>query len=103
SLYMPYQFVIYVVGLIVILILGNIHKDKNIFERGAKTPPLQTIAWIFGGLILAYVAQIITAQINFRLLGNPMESENTKHIMEMISNIRKLICAVIICATYASI
>ncbi|OFS61848.1 MULTISPECIES: CPBP family intramembrane glutamic endopeptidase [Nosocomiicoccus] len=91
SLYMPYQFVIYIIGLIVILVLGNIHKDKNIFESGVKTPPLQTVAWIFGGLILAYGVQIITAQINIHLLGNPLESENTKHIMEMISNMPYMI------------
>lgn len=85
KMYMPYQFGIYVFGLIVVLILGNIHKNKNMFELGKKSTPLMTIVWVFGGLALAFVAQFITATINIKLLGNPEESANTQLIMEMIT------------------
>lgn len=85
QMYMPYQFGIYVFGLIVVLILGNIHKNKNMFELGEKSTPLMTIVWVFGGLVLAFVAQFVTATINIKLLGNPEESANTQLIMEMIT------------------
>lgn len=94
---MPYQFGAFVLGAIAVIILGNTHKDKNIFERSEKKSPLYaTVLWIIGGTFLAYTSQIVAGLINVYLLGNPVESQNTEGIIDMVLGAPYMVILVVI-------
>lgn len=94
---MPYQFGAFVLGAIAVIILGNTHKDKNIFERSEKKSPLYaTVLWIIGGTFLAYTSQIVAGLINVYLLGNPIESQNTEGIIDMVLSAPYMVILVVV-------
>ncbi|CAD2073735.1 CPBP family intramembrane glutamic endopeptidase [Phocicoccus pinnipedialis] len=94
---MPYQFGAFVFGAIAVIILGNTHKDKNIFERSENKSPLYvTVLWIIGGTFLAYTSQIVAGLINVYLLGNPIESENTESIIDMVLGAPYMVILVVV-------
>jgi len=94
---MPYQFGAFVLGAIAVIILGNTHKDKNIFERSEKKSPLYaTVLWIIGGTFLAYISQIVAGLINVYLLGNPVESQNTEGIIDMVLGAPYMVILVVV-------
>ena len=83
---LPWQAVAFVIGTAIVIAIGHIHKNKNRIERGPQSDIPVTIAWIVGGVFLAYGSQIAAGLINVYLLGNPLESENTAGIIEMIQS-----------------
>ncbi|WP_411842586.1 lysostaphin resistance A-like protein [Salinicoccus sp. HZC-1] len=83
---MPYQAIAFAVGVIIVIAIGQIHKNKNRIERGKQADIPVTIAWIVGGVFLAYGSQVLAGLINVYVLGNPLESENTSGIIEMIES-----------------
>ena len=94
---MPYQFGAFVLGAIAVIILGNTHKDKNIFERSEKKSPLYaTVLWIIGGTFLAYTSQIVAGLINVYLLGNPVERHNTEGIIDMVLGAPYMVILVVV-------
>lgn len=94
---MPYQFGAFVLGAIAVIILGNTHKDKNIFERSEKKSPLYaTVLWIIGGTFLAYTSQIIAGLINVYVLQNPIESQNTEGIIDMVLGAPYMVILVVV-------
>lgn len=94
---MPYQFGAFVLGAIAVIILGNTHKDKNIFERSEKKSPLYaTVLWIIGGTFLAYTSQIVAGLINVYVLQNPVESQNTEGIIDMVLSAPYMVILVVV-------
>lgn len=94
---MPYQFGAFVLGAIAVIILGNTHKDKNIFERSENKSPLYaTVLWIIGGTFLAYTSQIVAGLINVYILGNPLESQNTEGIIDMVLSAPYMVILVVV-------
>lgn len=83
---LPIQAIAFLIGTVLAIILGGLHQNKNRIERGPQTDIPVTIVWIIGGVVLAYAAQLIAASANVYLLGNPVESENTNQVMDMIRN-----------------
>lgn len=83
---MPYQAIAFAIGVIVVIAIGHIHKNKNRIERGKQADIPVTIAWIVGGVFLAYGSQVLAGMINVSVLGNPLESENTSSIINMIES-----------------
>lgn len=83
---LPWQALAFVIGTAVVIAIGHIHKNKNRIERGRQSDTPVTIAWIIGGVFLAYGAQVAAGLINVYLLGNPLKSENTTGIIEMIES-----------------
>lgn len=83
---LPYQAIAFAIGVIVVIAIGHIHKNKNRIERGRQADIPVTIAWIVGGVFLAYGSQVLAGLINVYVLGNPLESENTSGIIEMIES-----------------
>lgn len=81
---LPVQAASFLVGTILAIILGQAHQNKNRIELGRQTDPLLTVVWIIGGVFLAYASQLVASMINVNLLGNPIESENTTQIIDMI-------------------
>lgn len=92
----PFQVVAYVVATIIYFILMNRHTNKNRIERGEQTSVGITIVWIIGGVVLAMLAQAISSIININLLGNPIESENTLAIMDIISQVPYMMLIVVV-------
>lgn len=80
----PYQIITFALGAIIVIVIGNLHKNKNRIELGKQSDPLLTTVWIIGGVVLAYLSQIVASLINISILGNPVESENTMEIVDMI-------------------
>lgn len=94
---MPYQFGAFVLGAIAVIVLGNTHKDKNIFERSENKSPLYaTVLWIIGGTFLAYTSQIIAGLINVYVLQNPIESQNTEGIIDMVLGAPYMVILVVV-------
>lgn len=83
---MPYQAIAFAIGVIVVIAIGHIHKNKNRIERGRQSDIPVTIAWIVGGVFIAFISQWIAGLLNVYVLGNPLESENTSGIIEMIES-----------------
>lgn len=83
---LPYQAIAFAIGVIAVIIIGQLHKNKNRIERGRQADIPVTIAWIIGGVVLAYASQVIAGLVNVYVLGNPMESENTAGIIDMIQS-----------------
>jgi len=83
---MPYQATAFAIGVVIVIILGHIHKNKNRIERGRQSDIPVTIAWIVGGVFIAYGSQVLAGLLNVYVLGNPLESENTSGIIEMIES-----------------
>lgn len=83
---MPYQAIAFAIGVIVVIAIGHIHKNKNSIERGRQSDIPVTIAWVVGGVFLAYGSQVLAGLLNVYVLGNPLESENTSGIIEMIES-----------------
>lgn len=83
---LPYQAIAFAIGVIAVIIIGQLHKNKNRIERGRQVDIPVTLAWIVGGVVLAYATQVIAGLVNVYVLGNPMESENTAGIIDMIQS-----------------
>lgn len=81
---LPVQVAAFLIGTVLAILLGQAHQNKNRIELGRQTDIPVTIVWIVGGVFLAYASQIIAGIINVNLLGNPVESENTTQIIDMI-------------------
>lgn len=81
---LPIQAASFFIGTILAIILGQAHQNKNRIERGKQADIPATIVWIIGGIFLAYLSQLAASLINVNLLGNPIESENTTQIIDMI-------------------
>lgn len=92
----PYQFIAFLIGTILVVIIGGLHHNKNAIERGPQTDIPVTLVWIVGGVILAYASQVIAGMINVYILGNPLESQNTNEIMNMIESMPLMILIVVI-------
>lgn len=93
---MPYQVAAFALGTVVVILIGNLHKNKNRIERGNQSDGLITTLWIIGGVFLAYMSQIIAGLINIYVLGNPVESQNTTDIVDMIFNSPWMILVVVL-------
>lgn len=91
---LPYQVGAFALGVVAVIIVGRLHSNKNRIERGPQSDIPVTFAWIVGGVFLAYATQIIAGLINTNILGNPMESENTMGIVDMIENAPYMILVV---------
>ena len=78
----PYQVITFGLGAVIVILIGNIHKNKNRIELGSKTDGLLTTVWIIGGVVLAYLSQIIAGVINIYVFNNPVESQNTTEIVD---------------------
>lgn len=97
DLVMPYQFGAFVLGTVAVILLGNTHRNKNIFERSEQKSPLYlTVLWVIGGTVLAYIAQVVAGLINVYLLGNPLESGNTEGIIDMVLSAPYMIILVVV-------
>ncbi|SOC41272.1 CPBP family intramembrane glutamic endopeptidase [Salinicoccus kekensis] len=92
----PYQFAAFLIGTILVIIIGGMHYNKNAIEQGKKTDIPVTIVWIIGGVVLAYASQVIAGMINVYILGNPLESQNTNEIINMIESMPLMILIVAI-------
>jgi len=92
----PYQFIAFLIGTILVIIIGGLHQNKNAIERGPQTDIPVTLVWIVGGVILAYASQVIAGMINVYIFGNPLESQNTNEIIEMIESMPLMILVVVI-------
>nr|WP_155114075.1 type II CAAX endopeptidase family protein [Metabacillus mangrovi] len=73
------------IGLIIILFLLRKDRGENDL-RGEPASPASSAGWAFGGIFLAFFAQIIAANIETQLLGIPAGSENTQQIMEIVKS-----------------
>lgn len=93
---MPYQVVTFALGAVIVILIGNLHKNKNRIERGSQSDGLLTTVWIIGGVFLAYMSQIAAGIINIYVLGNPIESQNTTDIVDMIFNSPWMILVVVL-------
>ncbi|CAD2081622.1 CAAX amino protease [Jeotgalicoccus coquinae] len=93
---MPYQVVTFALGAVIVILIGNLHKNKNRIELGSKSDGLLTTVWIIGGVFLAYMSQIAAGLINIYVLGNPVESQNTTDIVDMIFDTPWMILVVVI-------
>lgn len=93
---MPYQVITFAIGTVVVIIIGNLHKNKNRIEQGSQSDGLITTVWIIGGVFLAYMSQITASLINIYVLGNPIESQNTTDIVDMIFNSPWMILVVVL-------
>lgn len=93
---MPYQVIFFGLGTIAVIIFGSLHKNKNRIELGTQTDGLITTLWIIGGVFLAYMSQIAAGLINIYILGNPIESQNTTEIVDMIFNSPWMILVVVL-------
>lgn len=93
---MPYQVITFGLGAVIVILIGNIHKNKNRIELGSKTDGLLTTVWIIGGVVLAYLSQIIAGVINIYVFNNPVESQNTTEIVDMIFNSPWMILVVVL-------
>lgn len=92
----PYQFIAFLIGTILVIIIGSLHQNKNAIERGPQTDMPVTLVWIVGGVILAYASQVIAGMINVYVFDNPLESQNTNEIIEMIESMPLMILVVVI-------
>ncbi|CAD2080233.1 CAAX amino terminal protease self-immunity [Jeotgalicoccus aerolatus] len=92
----PYQVITFGLGAVIVILIGNIHKNKNRIELGSKTDGLLTTVWIIGGVVLAYLSQIIAGVINIYVFNNPVESQNTTEIVDMIFNSPWMILVVVL-------
>ena len=92
----PYQFIAFLIGTILVVIIGGLHQNKNAIERGPQTDIPVTLVWIVGGVILAYASQVIAGMINVYVFGNPLESQNTNEIMNMIESMPLMILIVVL-------
>src|SRR5690625_3914680 len=92
----PYQFAAFLIGTILVIIIGGMHHNKNAIEQGRQTDIPVTIVWIIGGVVLAYASQVIAGMINVYVLGNPLESQNTNEIISMIESMPLMILIVAI-------
>lgn len=92
----PYQFIAFLIGTILAVIIGGLHQNKNAIERGPQTDIPVTLVWIVGGVILAYASQVIAGMINVYVFGNPLESQNTNEIMNMIESMPLMILIVVL-------
>ncbi|MBS2967482.1 CPBP family intramembrane metalloprotease [Metabacillus sp. KIGAM252] len=71
------------VGLTVVLLL--LRKDRGDFDlRGTPASPSSAAGWAIGGIFLAFLAQIIAANIEIQLFGIKPGSENTQRIMDIV-------------------
>ncbi|GEM_PF-168856 len=93
---MPYQVITFGLGAVIVILIGNIHKNKNRIELGSKTDGLLTTVWIIGGVVLAYLSQIVAGVINIYVFNNPVESQNTTEIVDMIFNSPWMILVVVL-------
>lgn len=93
---MPYQIVAFGLGAVIVILIGNLHKNKNKIELGHQSDGLLTTVWIICGVFLAYMSQILAGLINTVVLGNPIESQNTSDIVDMIFNSPLMILVVVI-------
>lgn len=92
----PYQFLAFLIGTILAIIIGGLHQNKNAIEKGQQSDLPVTLVWIVGGVILAYASQVIAGMINVYVLGNPLESQNTTEIIDMIESMPLMILIVVI-------
>lgn len=70
-------------GLAIVLFL--LRKDKGETDlRGTPASASSSAAWAVGGIFLAFLAQVIAANIESQLLGIKPGSENTQQIMEIV-------------------
>lgn len=92
----PYQFIAFLIGTILVIIIGGLHQNKNAIERGQQADIPVTLVWIVGGVVLAYASQVIAGMINVYVLGNPLESQNTNEIIGMIESMPLMIFIVVI-------
>ncbi|AZB44719.1 CPBP family intramembrane metalloprotease [Bacillus sp. FJAT-42376] len=73
----------FAIGVIVVLLL--LRKDRGDYDlRGKPASPASSAAWAIGGIFLAFLAQVIAANIESQLLGIKPGSENTKQIMDIV-------------------
>lgn len=93
---MPYQVITFGLGAVIVILIGNTHKNKNRIELGSKTDGLLTTVWIIGGVVLAYLSQIVAGVINIYVFNNPVESQNTTEIVDMIFNSPWMILVVVL-------
>lgn len=93
---LPYQVLTFGLGAIIVIVIGNLHKNKNRIELGHQSDGLITTVWIIGGVFLAYMSQIVASLINIYVLGNPIESQNTTDIVDMIFNSPWMILVVVV-------
>lgn len=93
---MPYQVITFGLGAVIVILIGNIHKNKNRIELGSKTDGLLTTVWIIGGVVLAYLSQIVAGVINIYVFNNPVKSQNTTEIVDMIFNSPWMILVVVL-------
>lgn len=92
----PFQVLAFGLGAIIVVVIGNIHKNKNTIELSKKSDPLLTVVWIIGGVFLAYLSQIVASLINIYILDNPIESANTTNIVDMIFSSPMMVLVVVL-------
>lgn len=92
----PYQFAAFLIGTVLVILLGGMHHNKNAIEQGQQADIPVTIVWIIGGVVLAYASQVIAGLVNVYVFGNPLESQNTNEIMGMIETMPLMILIVVI-------
>src|SRR5699024_5518855 len=92
----PYQFIAFLIGTILVVIIVGLHHNKNAIERGAQTDIPVTLVCIVGSVILAYASQVIAAMINVNVFGNPLESQNTNAIIDVIEPMPLMILIVVL-------
>ncbi|MCS4486953.1 intramembrane glutamic endopeptidase MroQ [Staphylococcus americanisciuri] len=77
------QVIAFVLAAILILIIQSRIKNPYHFETQPKEEKRYIILWILVGLVIVFIAQIITNLISTYLLGISPESENTMRIMRI--------------------
>lgn len=79
----PYYVASFIVASILVIFINTRIKNKTQLERLPKSDTLATIGWIVGGFFISLFAQMIFGMINTYILHQPLESQNTKNIMDI--------------------
>lgn len=90
------QVIAFIVAAILILCMQPIIKNPYQFELQRKEEKRYIIVWILVGLVIVFIAQIITNLISAQLLGVSPASENTLRIMRIARQMPILIILVAI-------
>lgn len=73
----------FIVATILIVFLHTRVKNETRLERSRKAKWTETLIWMFAGVFLAFFAQMIMGMINVYILNQPIESQNTKNLMQV--------------------
>ncbi|AVQ33457.1 CPBP family intramembrane metalloprotease [Staphylococcus muscae] len=90
------QVIVFIVAALLILFMQPFIKNPFAFELQRKEEKRYIVVWILVGLVIVFIAQIITNLISAQLLGVNPASENTMRIMRIARQMPILIILIAI-------